>query len=160
MPSMDIVSKVDLHELANSVDQTNREISTRFDFKGSDAKLEQTEGAIKFIAQSDFQIQQMQDIFHKKLVKRGVDLDSIQYEDIEVSGRQVTRKAAAQEGIDKEYARKIVKDIKQSKLKVQVSIQQDQVRVSGKKRDDLQTVIAMLKGGDMSLPLQFVNFRD
>ena len=101
-----------------------------------------------------------QDIFHKKLVKRGVDLDSIQYQEIQVSGRQVTRKAAVQEGIDKEFARKIVKDIKQSKLKVQVSIQQDQLRVSGKKRDDLQAVIAMLKGGDMSLPLQFVNFRD
>lgn len=160
MPSMDIVSKVDLHELANSIDQTNREITGRFDFKGSSAKVDHTGSDIRFIADSEFQIKQMQDIFHKKLAKRGVNLDSIQYEKVEDSGRQATMVAKAREGIDKELARKIIKDIKQSKLKVQAAIQQEQVRVSGKKRDDLQAVIAMLKEKDMGLPLQFENFRD
>jgi len=160
MPSMDIVSKLDLHELSNSVDQTNREIDNRFDFKGSDAKIELSENVMTILAAGDFQIKQILDVLYKKLVKRGVSLECLDYGKIETSGKMFKQLVTAREGIEMDIARKIVKEIKQSKTKVQASIQQDQVRVSGKKRDDLQAIIAMMKASDLGLPLQFINFRD
>ncbi|HHJ35508.1 MAG TPA: nucleotide-binding protein [Gammaproteobacteria bacterium] len=133
MPSFDIVAEVDNHELTNAVDQMNREVSNRFDFKGSDAKIILKEYEMNFEAASDFQLKQMRDIMVNKLSKRG---------------------------IDKEDAKKITKMIKEKKFKVQAAIQGEQVRVTGKKRDELQEVMAYLKAADIDLPLQFNNFRD
>jgi len=165
MPSFDVVSEVDKHELTNAVDQTNREISNRFDFKGIEAKLEQSDDDVILKADAEFRISQMRDIFHNKLVKRGIDINSLAEGDVEESLSEATQKITAQkitvkQGIDKEIAKKIVKQIKNSKMKVQAAIQGDQVRVTGKKRDDLQAVMRLLEEGDIDLPLQFTNFRD
>jgi uncharacterized protein YajQ (UPF0234 family) len=160
MPSFDVVSEVDMHELTNAVDQTMREINNRFDFKGVDARVEQNKEEVVLTADTDFRIRQMRDIFHARLVKRGIELESLDEGDVETTlshARQVMR---IRQGLDKEAARKIVKLIKDSKIKVQAANQGDQVRVTGKKRDDLQQVMAMLKDADTGLPLQFKNFRD
>jgi hypothetical protein len=160
MPSFDVVSQVDQHELRNAVDQANREFSTRFDFKGANARIEQDDLLLILHAPSEFQIQQMRDVFASKLAKRGVDIGYLEYGKVEVSGKEARQQAKVQQGIDDEIARKIVKLVKDSKIKVQAVIQGEQVRVSGKKRDDLQEVIAMLRNADLSLPLQFTNYRD
>lgn len=160
MPSFDIVSEVDLHELSNAVDQANKEVSTRFDFKGVNAGFKQDDSGIMMECESKFQLGQMKDILYGKCSKRGVDLGSLLPGDINEQAKRATQKIQIQQGIETEVARKIVKRIKQDKLKVQAAIQGDQVRVTGKKRDDLQAVIAMLKSEDMGLPLQFNNFRD
>jgi hypothetical protein len=160
MPSFDVVSQVDQHELHNAVDQANREFSTRFDFKGANARIEQDDLLLILHAPSEFQIQQMRDVFASKLAKRGVDIGYLEYGKVEVSGKEARQQAKVQQGIDDEIARKIVKLVKDSKIKVQAVIQGEQVRVSGKKRDDLQEVIAMLRNADLSLPLQFTNYRD
>lgn len=160
MPTMDIVSEIDAHELVNSVDQANREISTRFDFKGSDARIEQQESQLTLIATSEFQVEQMLDVLHKKLVKRGIRLDSLEAKPVEILGKTAKQIILVREGIDQELAKKIIKLIKETKLKVQATIQSDQVRVSGKKKDDLQAVISLLKGTPLSQPVQFSNFRD
>ena len=160
MPTMDIVSEIDAHELVNSVDQANREISTRFDFKGSDARIEQQESQLTLIATSEFQVEQMLDVLHKKLVKRGIRLDSLEAKSVEISGKTAKQIILVREGIDQELAKKIIKLIKETKLKVQATIQSDQVRVSGKKKDDLQAVISLLKGTPLSQPVQFSNFRE
>ena len=160
MPSMDIVSKFDHHELANGVDQTMREINNRFDFKGTNASIEVNDREITLSAQSEFQVKQIQDILRAKLAKRTLDIACLDYGDFITSGQTVRQAIIAREGIDTDLARKLVKQIKQSKLKVQAAIQADQVRVTGKKRDDLQEIIQMLKAEDYGLPLQFVNFRD
>ena len=160
MPTMDIVSEIDAHELVNSVDQANREISTRFDFKGSDARIEQQESQLTLIATSEFQVEQMLDVLHKKLVKRGIRLDSLEAKPVEISGKTAKQIILVREGIDHEIAKKIIKLIKETKLKVQATIQSDQVRVSGKKKDDLQAVISLLKETPLSQPVQFSNFRD
>ncbi len=160
MPSFDIVSKVDSHEIRNAVDQANREVSTRFDFKDSKANFALGEDEITLTAQNKFQLQQMQDILLAKLAKRQVDVQSLEYKDPEVSLHQATQLAKIKQGITPEVAKKIVKHIKDKKFKVQASIQGDQLRVSGKKRDDLQEVIADVKQQDFTLPLQFENFRD
>lgn len=160
MPSFDVVSEVDMHEVTNAVDQANREVTTRFDFKGTGSRYEQDKSVITLHSQSEFQLKQMLDVLTSKLTKRGVDVGCLDLADPEVAGQEARQKVTLRQGIDKELARKIVKRIKDGKLKVQAAVQGEQVRVSGKKRDDLQTVIAELKQADMGLPLQFTNFRD
>ncbi len=160
MPSFDVVSEVDQHELSNAVDQANREIDNRFDFKGADARIERSEGVLTLEAQNEFQIKQMVDILHKKLVKRGVDIGSLEEGKIQESGSRARQELTVRQGIDKETARKIVKMVKDAKLKVQAAIQGEQVRVTGKKLDDLQQVIATLRDAKLALPLQYINFRD
>lgn len=160
MPSFDVVSEVDQHEVNNAVDQANREISTRFDFKGSDAKIEYLDNVLKLEAQSEFQIDQMRDIVEKKLAKRGVDIAALKVEKVEQSGNRARQSISVRQGIDQDTGRKLVKLIKESKLKVQGSIQGDQVRITGKKRDDLQSAIALFKQSEIGLPLQYQNFRD
>lgn len=160
MPSFDVVSEVDMHELSNAVDQANREVNTRFDFKGSGAKFDQSDAELTLTAQSEFQLDQMMDILQKKMVKRGVDIASLDVAEPETTNMQARQKVTVRQGVDKELARKIVKLIKETKLKVQSAIQGDQVRVTGKKRDDLQQVMAMLKEQKLGLPLQYTNFRD
>ena len=160
MPSFDVVSEVDMHELSNAVDQANREVTTRFDFKGSDAKFEQKGSELTLSARGEFQLQQMMDILQKKMVKRGVDIASLDVGKPETTNMVARQKVTVREGIDKEAAKKIVKIIKESKMKVQAAIQGEQVRVTGKKRDDLQAVMAMLKEQKLELPLQYTNFRD
>ena len=160
MPSFDIVSEVDMHEVTNAVDQTNREISNRFDFKGTSAKVEQTDTGLVLESENDFQIRQMLDILHKKISKRGIDVAALSAGDIVTSLNKATMAITIRQGIDQDSAKKIVKLIKGTKLKVQGSIQGDKVRVNGKKRDDLQETISMLKESGMDLPLQYINFRD
>ncbi len=160
MPSFDIISEVNLHEVANAVDQANREVDTRFDFKGSGAKFELAESVITLIAENDFQLQQMMDILHIKLTKRGVDIASLKAEEPQVAGRQARQTVSLIQGIDSGLAKKIVKLIKDSKMKVQAAIQGEKVRVTGKKRDDLQECIALLRAAQLEQPLQFDNFRD
>ncbi len=161
MPSFDVVSEVDIHEVTNAVDQANREVGTRFDFKGTDARFELEEQKITLHAQADFQLQQMLDILLPRLAKRGVDVNCLDLTGEPVtSGQRVYQVVAIRSGIDRELASKIVKLVKGSKLKVQTAIQGDQLRVTGKKRDELQQVIALLKDADLDLPLQYQNFRD
>lgn len=160
MPSFDIVSNVDNHEVTNAVDQANREISTRFDFKGTNARLELNKDKITLIAPTDFQLKQVDDILKNKLAKRQVDIRSFTYNDISTNLNEARQIIDVKSGLDQENAKKITKLIKDSGLKVQAAIQGDQIRVTGKKRDDLQEVIAMLKSANTPLPLQYVNFRD
>jgi uncharacterized protein YajQ (UPF0234 family) len=160
MPSFDVVSKVNLHEVTNGVDQANREVSTRFDFKGSEAKFDFTGSEINMVGDSDFQLKQMLEILKTKLAKRHVDLRCLDPGIVSESGKGARQSIAVRQGLDTDLARKIVKLIKEKKLKVQAAVQGDEVRVSGKKRDDLQAVIASLKEEELNIPLQFVNFRD
>lgn len=160
MPSFDVVSEVDMHELANAIDQSNREVGTRFDFKGVDASFTLNDPVINLEAEVDFQLQQMLEILRGKLVKRGIDVSCLKSGDVTESGRRATMPVTVQQGIDSDLARKIVKMVKESKLKVQTAIQGEKLRVTGKKRDDLQQVIGMLREADLGIPLQFNNFRD
>lgn len=161
MPSFDVVSEVDMHEAANAVDQANREVSTRFDFKGTGAEFALSESEITLKAEVEFQLQQMLDILQNKLTKRGVDIASLEIGDPLITGKQAIQKATLKQGIDTVLAKKIVKIIKDNKrLKVQSAIQGEKVRISGKKRDDLQQVISLLKETKLEIPLQFNNFRD
>ncbi|MEL6448713.1 MAG: YajQ family cyclic di-GMP-binding protein [Pseudomonadota bacterium] len=160
MPSFDVVSEVDLHELANAVDQANREVTNRFDFKGTGAEFTLDESTISLKAQVEFQLQQMLDILRQKLAKRGIDVGALEVKDPVTSGSEARQAVLVRQGIDAALAKKLVKTIKDAKLKVQAQIQGEQVRVTGKKRDDLQSVIALLREADVDLPLQFNNFRD
>jgi hypothetical protein len=161
MPSFDIVSEVDKHELTNAVDQANRELRNRFDFRGTEASVEQSEKVLTLVADSDFQLEQLLDILRLKLVKRGIELTCLEIKDSVGHGKLRKQDVIVREGIDKDLSRKIVKLIKQSKIKVQAAVQGESVRVTGKKRDDLQAVMAMLKDDDsIDMPLQFNNFRD
>lgn len=160
MPSFDIVSNLDNHEVTNAVDQANREVSTRFDFKDTGARLEFSKDKITIIAPTDFQLKQVDEILRSKLAKRQVDIRSLTYKDPTVSLNEAKQDIELKQGIDAENAKKIVKLIKEAGLKVQAAIQGDQVRVTGKKRDDLQEVMAMLRSAKVAIPLQFVNFRD
>ncbi|MFQ5643535.1 MAG: YajQ family cyclic di-GMP-binding protein [Thiogranum sp.] len=160
MPSFDTVSEVDLQEVTNAVDQANREVGNRYDFKGSCAKIERCDEQLVLRADSEFQLNQVKDILYKALARRGIDLGSLEAGKTEQSNNQVHQTLTVRQGIEQDTARKIVKLVKDAKLKVQVSIQGDKVRVSGKKRDDLQNVIALLKEAPVDLPLQYVNFRD
>lgn len=161
MPSFDIVSEVNKVELKNAIEQSNKEISTRFDFKGSDARIEQNELQLTFFADDDFKLKQVTDVFHGKCAKRGVDLRALDPKDVEkISGNKVKQVVDVKNGIETELAKRIVKLIKEAKLKVQSSIQGDAVRVSGSKKDDLQAAIQLVRGGVKEVPLQFQNFRD
>ena len=160
MPSFDVVSDFDAHEASNGVDQSNREVNTRFDFKGTGSKFELEGQIVSLTTQSDFQLKQMLDILHQKLSKRGINIACLEEQDPEFSGSEARQNIVLRRGIDADRARKLVKQIKAAKLKVQTAIQGDKLRVSGKKRDDLQNVIAMLKDADVGLPLQYENFRD
>ncbi len=160
MPSFDVVSDFDSHEVKNAVDQANREVITRFDFKGTDSKFELDDQVINLSSQSDFQLRQMIEILHQKLAKRGINLGCLEEQSPELSGSVARQKVVLRRGIDTERAKKLVKHIKAAKMKVQTAIQGDKLRVTGKKRDDLQAVIALLKEHDVDLPLQYENFRD
>ena len=160
MPSFDVISEVDTHELANAVDQANREIGTRFDFKGVDASFELKDSLITMHAEVDFQLQQMLDILKLKLVKRQIDISSLKVDDPQLVGQKALQKVTVIQGIEAEIARKIVKHVKELKMKVQIAIQGEKLRVSGGKRDDLQKVMAVLREGSFGLPLQYDNFRD
>lgn len=160
MPSFDVVCELNLHELGNAIDQANREIGSRFDFKGVEAFFSQAGSTVTMRAENEFQLNQMLDILQKKLTKRGVDLAHMHLEIPVISGTKAEQEVTMQQGITTEIAKQIVKYIKTTKLKVQASIQSDQIRVSGVKRDDLQEVIALLRKEDFKLPLQFSNFRD
>ena len=160
MPSFDVVSDFDAHEASNAIDQANREVNTRFDFKGTGSKFVLDGQLITLTSQSEFQLQQMLDILRQKLAKRGIDLGCIEEREAETVGSEARQTVLLRKGIESDLARKLVKMIKGSKLKVQAAIQGDQLRVSGKKRDDLQSVIALLKDSDVDLPLQYENFRD
>ena len=160
MPSFDAVSEIDRHELKNGVDQAIREIETRFDFRNTGAKITLDELVITLEAPSEFQVRQMFEILAEKLARRKIDVKAMVAEKPEVAVHQTRQKVVMKHGIDAEHAKKIAKMIKDSKLKVQASIQGEQVRVTGKKRDDLQAAIQVLKKGEIGLPLQFTNFRD
>jgi len=160
MPSFDIVSQIDHHELTHAADQPNPEVSTRFDFKDTNARVELSKDKITVIAPTDFQLKQVDEILRNKLAKRQVDLRSLDYKEMNTNLSEAKQEIIVKSGIDAENAKKITKLIKESGLKVQASIQGDQVRVTGKKRDDLQEAIAMLRSAKVDLPLQFTNFRD
>jgi hypothetical protein len=160
MPSFDVVSEVDGHELSNAVDQANREVENRFDFRGSGAVFELGEFVVTLEAPSEFQVQQMYSILTDKLARRKIDVAAMTPEDPQIALHKTQQKVVMKNGVDTEHARKIVKVIKESKIKVQASIQGEQVRVTGKKRDDLQEVMQLLRKSDIGLPLQFTNFRD
>ena len=160
MPTFDIVSEVDMHEMRNAVDQAAKEIGNRFDFKGVDASFELKDSEIIVTAEVDFQIQQMLDVLQNKMIKRGIDIACLKSADVKTIGQKAVMNAIIQQGIESETARKIVKKVKDKKMKVQVAIQGEKLRVTGKKRDDLQGVMALLKDEKYGLPLQFNNFRD
>jgi uncharacterized protein YajQ (UPF0234 family) len=160
MPSFDVVSDFDAHEARNGVDQANREVNTRFDFKGTGSKFELDDQVITLTSQSDFQLQQMLDILRQKISKRGIDIACFDVQEPETSGTEARQRVILKKGIDSDLARKLVKLVKGSKLKVQTAVQGEQLRISGKKRDDLQNAIALLKEADVDLPLQYENFRD
>ncbi|MDB3976302.1 YajQ family cyclic di-GMP-binding protein [Gammaproteobacteria bacterium] len=160
MASFDIKSELDHHEVTNAVDQANRVLQNRFDFKGTGAEFTMSDKEINLSAKEEFQIHQMAPILNESLAKRGIDLKSLKPGDVEVSGSSSQQVITLQEGIDKELAKKITTMIKQSKSKVQASIQGDSVRITGKKRDELQDIIQVIKDQNYDIPLQFVNFRD
>ena len=160
MPSFDIVSEVDTHELANAVDQANRELSTRFDFKGVEAKFELDEAVIAQSAPSEFQLQQMADILRARMIARKIDVRCLDFGDIDTNLAGARQKVTVKQGIERDLAKKIVAAIKDAKLKVEAQINGDKLRVTGKKRDDLQAAMALLRAGEFGLPLQFDNFRD
>ena len=160
MPSFDVVSEVDFHEVTNAVDQANREIETRFDFRGVDAKFERKEDVVRITAEADIQLDQMIDILRAKLVKRSIDPRVMDIGDHEHVGKLLHKNIKIQEGIESLLAKKVVKMIKDKKMKVQAAIQGEKVRVTGKKRDDLQQVMSMLKEEEIDTPLQYNNFRD
>ena len=160
MPSFDVVSEVNHHELSNAVDQANREVTTRFDFKGTGSSFELAGNLVTMNTQSEFQLQQMYDILCNKLVKRGVDIACLELGEPTIQLKTAVQVVTVREGIDTSEAKKMIKLIKDRKMKVQAAIQGDQLRVTGKKRDDLQEVIALLKERKFAMPLQFKNFRD
>ncbi|NJM32673.1 MAG: YajQ family cyclic di-GMP-binding protein [Limnobacter sp.] len=161
MPSFDVVCKPDLIELRNAVDQANKEIANRFDFKGSDARIEHTEGGLWIYADDDFKLDQVADVLRSKCAKRNLDVRYLTFDKKEkISGDKLKQLVTLKEGLDKDLAKQIVKEIKDTKIKVQASIQGDTVRVQGAKRDDLQAAIAHLKKNVDDTPLDFENFRD
>lgn len=160
MPSFDVVSESDMQEVRNAVDQANREIGTRFDFKGVTASFELGDNEIRMQAEQEFQLQQMMDILRQKLVKRGVELSALEVDEPVTTLNAARQRVGLKQGIDSDTAKRMVKSLKASKLKVQAQIQGDQLRVTGKNRDDLQQSIAHLKASDWERPLQFQNFRD
>lgn len=161
MPSFDIVSKTDLNEVANAIANMEREMDQRYDFKGSNCRVERSDADITLHADDELKLRQMHELLQGHLTRRKIDAGVLDYKTVEAAaGQAVRQKVVVRQGIDQDLAKKIVKDIKGSKIKVQVAIQGDELRVTGKKRDDLQAVIAHVKGMKVKLPLQFVNMRD
>ena len=160
MPSFDIVSEIDMAEVRNAVDNANRELSTRFDFRGVDASIEYKDESVLLVAEGDFQLQQLQDILRNACSKRNLDTSAMESNDESRSGKTYRRNIIFKQGIEQPVSKKIVKLIKDNKMKVQASIQGDQLRITGKKRDDLQAVMALVKNADLGQPFQFSNFRD
>ena len=160
MPSFDVVSEVELHELTNAVDQAQRIVTNRFDFKGIEASFERNERTVIITAEAEFQVAQMEDMLRSALVKCKIDPGAMDCSEILASGKTVSQTVLLRHGLDSDQCRKVVKKIKESKLKVQAQVQGEQVRVTGKKRDDLQQVMALLRDGEFGAPLQFSNFRD
>jgi uncharacterized protein YajQ (UPF0234 family) len=160
MPSFDVVSEIDTHELVNAVDQANRELAQRFDFRDSGAVFELVELVVKLKAKNEFQIKQMGDILRMRIAKRGIDPACMEFKDGEKNLAEARQDVALRHGVDADCARKIVRLIKDSKIKVQAGIHGDKVRITGKKRDDLQEAIALLRKSEFDRPLQFENFRD
>jgi cyclic-di-GMP-binding protein len=161
MPSFDVVSEVKLEEVANAVDQTARELANRYDFKGTSAHVERVEAVVTIWGDSEFQLKQVADILYQKLTKRGIDIRAVDAGKVEaIAGDKRKQALTMKQGIGQELARRLVKLIKESGIKVQAAIQGDQLRVTGKKRDDLQSVIAMLRGQTLEQPLQYTNFRE
>jgi cyclic-di-GMP-binding protein len=160
MPSFDIVSEINQHEVTNAVDQASREVDQRFDFKGTGAKFELKDAVVTLSGQADFQLKQMLEILKLKLSKRGIDVACLKVDEPVTTGQTARQLVTLRQGVDVELGKKIQRLIKDSKLKVQAAIQDKQVRISGKSRDDLQSAIALVKKGSFELPLQFTNFRD
>ncbi len=160
MPSFDVVSELNAHELTNAVDQANRELSQRFDFKNTGAVFELEDHTVTLKAQVDFQLKQMLEILKLRLTKRGIDLGYLDVKDPQITLATAQQQVVFKEGIDQETGRKITRLIKDSKLKVQAALQGDKVRVTGKQRDDLQQAIQLLRSSKIETPLQFNNFRD
>ena len=160
MPSFDVVSEVNTHELTNAVDQANRELTTRFDFKGVDAKFSLDDNVISQSAPSDFQLKQMSDILRARLIARGIDARCLEEGEVETNLAGARQKITVRQGIERELAKKIQATLKDAKIKVDSQINGDKLRVTGKKRDDLQAAMAVLRAGEFALPLQFENFRD
>lgn len=160
MPSFDVVSEINMHEAANAVDQANREVSTRFDFKGAHAEYSLKDDVITQVAENDFQLKQMLDILQSKLSKRGIEIGCLKIDNPQINGKEAKQTITMRQGIDTDLAKQIVKLIKDSKLKVQATIQGEQVRITGKKRDDLQDAMKHLRETKIEQPLQFTNFRD
>ena len=160
MPSFDIVSEVDDHELTNALDQANRELTTRFDFKGVEAKFEREDAVITQSAPSEFQLQQMTDILRSRLAARKIDVRSLEFGEVLTNVAGARQKITVKQGIERELAKKLQAAMKDAKLKVDSQINGDKLRVTGKKRDDLQAAIALLRAGEFERPLQFDNFRD
>jgi cyclic-di-GMP-binding protein len=160
MPSFDIVSEVNKHELTNAIDTANRELGNRFDFKGQDASYELDDSVVIQRAPSDFQLKQMLDILRARLLARGIDIRCLDVAEPEVNLAGARQKVTIKQGIEQKIAKKIVAALKDAKIKVEAQINGDKLRVSGKKRDDLQDAMALLRKGDFELPLQFENFRD
>lgn len=160
MPSFDIVSKVDKHELTNAVDQAKRELTNRFDFRGTDASFELEDHVITMSAPSDFQLKQMLDILNPRLAARHIDLRCLDVAEPEINLSRARQKVTVKQGIEQAVGKKIIATIKDSKIKVDARIEGDKLKVTGKKRDDLQAAIALLRKADIEMPLQFENFRD
>ncbi|MDO9214356.1 MAG: YajQ family cyclic di-GMP-binding protein [Methylococcales bacterium] len=160
MPSFDIISEFDMHEAKNAVDQASKEVDTRFDFKGTNSSFELKDEKLIMVSESTFQLQQMFSIICAKLSRRGIDIACMEVGEAKGSGKLMRQEITLKQGIESVAAKKIVKLIKDKKLKVQAAIQGDKVRVTGKKRDDLQEVIQMLRDEKLEIPLQFDNFRD
>jgi len=160
MPSFDIVSELNAHEVANAVDQASREVSQRFDFKGTNSKFELKESVVSLSAPADFQLKQMLEILKLKLSKRGIDVACLEIKEPVVTGQTARQDVILRQGVDTELGKKIQRLVKDSKLKVQAALQDKQVRVTGKNRDDLQSAIALVRKGGFELPLQYTNFRD
>jgi len=160
MPSFDIVSELNAHEVANAVDQASREVSQRFDFKGTNSKFELKESVVSLSAPADFQLKQMLEILKLKLSKRGIDVACLEIKEPVVTGQTARQEVILRQGVDTELGKKIQRLVKDSKLKVQAALQDKQVRVTGKNRDDLQSAIALVRKGGFELPLQYTNFRD
>ena len=161
MPSFDVVSKVDMQEVSNALQQARKEILQRYDFKGSKTEIEQEKEAIRIVSDDDFKVKAVVDVLQSKLVKRGIDLKSLEYGKIEpAAGGTARQMITIHQGLDTDAAREVVKLIKETKIKVQAQVQDDQVRVTGKQRDDLQGVMQALRRADFRRPLQFLNMRD
>jgi len=160
MPLFDIVSEVDMHELHNAVDQAARELRSRFDFRGVDASFTLVDSGVQLLAREEFQLKQMEDMLRDKMARRGVDGACLDPGEAEGAGKQRRQLFGLKQGIDRDTAKKIVRMVKDSRLKVQTQINGPKLRVTGKKRDDLQRVIAMLKDAELNVPLQFDNYRD